>query len=466
MKHILLIFLIAIAFLSCRKENFSDDTADGLVFSTDTLTFDTVFTTIGTATRSFKVYNREGKDLKIKRIYLAGNNGFRLNINGHAANTLSDVVLAKDDSIFIFVEVKVNPLSGNSPIIVLDSVIFEMTSHQHKIYLMAIGQNVNKINGEIISGNVFWPDDKPYLIFNSMLVDTNSTLTIAAGARLHFHHQSRLYVAGTLICNGTREDPVTMQGDRLESWYSDVPGQWDGIYFLPGSVSNQLTHTIVKNAIIGIQSDTTGNSFSPTVSLMNVKLLNMNAVGIYGRGTSVHAVNTIVANCGQFAVLVVYGGSYEFYHCTIYNDWSYSNRTTPSVVLNNYYQDVSGIYQVRPLEKATFGNCIIHGSKETELLIDAYPGSPVFEYKFDHCIIKAGSDLNTSDANRYTEIFKNLAPKLKAPSAGNFEPDTLSNVINKGFFQYGNMFSTDFNGNSRTSDGQPDLGAYERVDLQ
>ncbi len=463
-----IVFILLIGF-SCKKDNFTEDTVDGLRFSVDTLTFDTVFTTIGSATRYFKVYNTVGKDLKIKRIYLSGDNGFRLNINGMAANSQSDVILKKDDSLFIFVEVKVNPQSSNSPMVILDSVMFEFTSNVQKLYLMAFGQNVHLVNGEIISADTLWTNEKPHLVYNSMLVDSNVILTITQGTKIYFHKNSRMFIKGTLKAFGSKDEPVIFQGDRLESWYRDVPGQWDGIYFVSGhplglgSRDNELNYCDIKNAIIGIQADSVFSS-NPCVKVTNTKILNMNAVGIYGRGTTIQAVNTIISNCGQFAVLIVYGGSYEFYHCTLYNDWSYSNRTTPSLLLNNYYMADNGIMQVRPLEKATFGNCIIYGSKEDEIYIDAYPGSPVFEYKFENCIIKAGSGLNTSDASRFIQIYKNLNPGLKSPAFNNFELDTMSNSMNKGNISIGTTFSSDFNGNSRIADGFPDLGAYERVD--
>jgi len=458
MRLIFYIIIVLIVAASCKKDKFEDDIIDGLSFSTDTLTFDTVFTEIGSATRYFKVYNISGKDIKIKRIYLSGNNGFRLNINGVANNSDEDVILRKDDSLFVFVEVNVDP--NSSPMTILDSVMFDFASSSQKLFLLAFGQNVHLINGEIFSGSVFWPNDLPYLIYNSMLVDTNSTLTIASGARLHFHNKSRMYVAGTLIANGTKDEMITFQGDRLETWYKDIPGQWDGIYFLPGSTDNYLTYCTVKNAIVGIQADTIGNINAPTVSLMNVNVFNMNAVGIYGRGTSIHAVNTVVSNCGQYAILVVFGGTYEFYHCTVYNDWAYSNRTTPSLLINNYYQDVNGVDQIRPLERATFANCILYGSKENEIYIDKHPNSNVFEFRFDHCIIKAGDDINTNDASHFVQIYKNLSPQLINPSFYNFEPDSMSNSIDKG---YNTMYWNDFNQNPRNVDTAPDLGAYERV---
>ncbi len=64
------------------------------------------------------------------------------------------------------------------------------------------------------------------------------------------------------------------------------------------------------------------------------------------------------------------GGSYEFYHCTIGNYWEFSTRTTPSLLFNNYYIDINNNVQIRPLNKALFGNCIIYGNKESEIFID------------------------------------------------------------------------------------------------
>ena len=268
-----IVFILLIGF-SCKKDNFTEDTVDGIRFSEDTLTFDTVFTTIGSATRYFKVYNTEGKDLKIKRIYLSGDNGFRLNINGMAANSQSEVILKKDDSLFIFVEVKVDPLNSNSPLTILDSIMFEFQSNVHKMYLLAFGQDVHLINGEVLC-NENWINDKPYLVYNSMLVDSACTLTIQEGTKIYFHKNSRMFIKGTLKAFGSKDNPVIFQGDRLESWYKDVPGQWDGIYFLYGEVlgsrDNELNYCEIKNAIIGIQADSVFSS-NPCVKITNSKI--------------------------------------------------------------------------------------------------------------------------------------------------------------------------------------------------
>ena len=51
---------IAVAYItlhSCQDDSISTESEIPLRFSLDTLTFDTVFTEIGSTTKSFKVYN-------------------------------------------------------------------------------------------------------------------------------------------------------------------------------------------------------------------------------------------------------------------------------------------------------------------------------------------------------------------------------------------------------------------------
>ena len=52
-------------------ENYSTNPNHRLSFSTDTLSFDTVFTTIGSATKQFMVYNKNSEPLNIERIIQA-----------------------------------------------------------------------------------------------------------------------------------------------------------------------------------------------------------------------------------------------------------------------------------------------------------------------------------------------------------------------------------------------------------
>jgi hypothetical protein len=456
-----ILFCFIIIFFSCKKENFYTGNDAVLNFSTDTIQFDTVFTTIGSATKSFIIYNKLNKPVKINSIRLAKGtySFFRLNINGISTRELKDVELAAKDSMFIFVEVKVNPTNSNNPMVEQDSIEFHINGNMQNVKLVAFGQDVHLINAKIITQNTNWIADKPYLVYNSMLVDSHVTLNISAGVKIYFHHNSRMFIKGTLLSNGSHEEPVIFRGDRLEHWYDNIPGQWDGIYFVMGSKDNVMDYCEVRNAIIGIQVDTLASTSQPTLTISNSKILNMNAAGIYAQGSTIKAWNCIVAQCGQFAVALTIGGSYEFYHCSIYNTWSYNNRQTPSIWLNNYYKDINGHFQIRSLDKATFGNCIIYGNKDNEILLDNYPTSGTFNYVFQNCLIKATDDFQTTDVQHWINIFRNQNPLMVDPNHEKFELDSLSFCINKGDLGIGYLFPQDYDGYNRTY--QPDLGAFE-----
>ncbi len=462
-----LIFSVIVTFIiSCEKEEFNTSVDANLVFSRDTILFDTVFTTIGSSTQRFTVKNPYNKNLKISSIFLAGgeDSPYRINIDGFPGTRLDDTELRKKDSLYIFVEVTIDPLNADLPMVVKDSIIFQFNGTQQDVNLISYGQDVNLINGEIITTET-WNSPKPYLIYNSMLIDSLHTLTIEAGTKLYFHKGSRLYVAGTIVANGTFESPITFQGDRLEDDYEDIPGQWDGIWLMAGSKDNIFDFTEIKNAIIGIQVDTLANTTRPTLLLSNSKIENMTSAGIFAQGSTIEAYNNLIANCGQYAIALTIGGSYEFYHCTIGNYWRYSTRTTPSVLLNNYYIDVYENTQVRDIDKALFGNCIIYGNKESELYIDKHEDG-ILDFKFDHTLIKVDDEFSTADPLNFESIIVNQDPNFIDPFNNDFELDTLSIAKDKGKIEYGIQFPYDLNQQNRNSDDAPDLGAFERIENQ
>ncbi|MBU8892428.1 MAG: hypothetical protein KOO66_06590 [Bacteroidales bacterium] len=468
-KYIIPLLLVLI-FFSCEKEEFNTSGNASLVFSTDTILFDTVFTTIGSSTQRFTVKNPYSNNINISSIYLAGgeNSRYRLNIDGYPGIRLNDIDLKGKDSLYIFVEVTIDPNGSSLPMVVNDSIVFSFNNKQQDVNLIAFGQDVHLINlksaNNTISGNTNWINDKPYLIYDYLFIDTNTTLQIDPGAILHFHKNSRLYVAGTIVANGTFESPIIFQGDRLEDDYSNIPGQWDGIWLMAGSKDNVFNYSKIQNAIIGIQTDTLASLINPTLRLSNSIIENMTSAGIYAQGSTIEAFNTIITNCGQFALALTIGGSYEFYHCTIGNYWGFSTRTTPSLLLNNYYFDVNGNIQRRPINKALFGNCIIYGNKESEIYIDKDEYTEL-SYKFDYSLIKIDPDFPVSDPANFESVIINIDPDFINPYEGDFELDITSTAINEGKAEYGFMFPLDINQQNRNTDSGPDLGAFERIEI-
>jgi len=426
--------------LSCEKDEFYTSSNAKIKFSNDTVLFDTVFTTIGSATKQLIVKNPYKSSIRISSIYLAGGESspYRLNIDGYSGTKLNNIEIRSKDSLYIFIEVTIDPTNQNLPMVVKDSIVFSLNNNIQDVNLVSWGQDVHILNSQIIQTET-WINDKPYLIYNYLFIDTASTLTIEAGVKLHFHNQSRMYVAGTMISNGTFESPVIFTSDRLEATYKDIPGQWDGIWLLPGSKDNVINFTEIRNAIIGIQVDTLASIDNPTLLLSNSRIENMTSTGLYAQGTTVEAYNTVIANCGQFAAALTLGGSYEFNHCTFANYWGYSSRSTPSILLNNYYIDIYGNTQIRSLNKAYFGNCIIYGNKESEIFLDKNDAGD-FNYTFDYSLIKIESTINTNNSENYINILKNVDPKFNDPYNNDYELDTLSPAKDYGKIQIGLSF--------------------------
>ncbi len=478
-KRISYLIPILLFIFGCTDNiNFTSDPNVKLTFSTDTVQFDTIFTTIGSTTLQFRFYNSNKNAVKTS-IELAGgsNSNYRLNIDGQPTSKITDYEIMANDSAFIFVEVNIDPLNENSPMVVEDSIMFYTNGNSQNVKLISYGQNVHLYTDSVIDTRT-WINDKPYLIYDYILVDKDQTLTIEPGTRIYFHNESALWVVGTLKVNGTAEEPVVFSGDRLEEWYRIAPGQWYGIYrdnenefltggiqFWQGSTNNVIDHAIIENGVRGVQVDLIGESANPTLILSNSVIKNMSNIGLLAQSSYVKVYNSVIANCGFYAVVLGYGGNYEFYHTTIGNYYRFDTRKNEALALNNYYiyDDVATLY---PLN-ATFGNCIIYGSLDNELLIDKFPSDEVaFNYLFDHCMLKLDKNYDTSNPNHFNNIIrhKDSLPKFLDTYESNFRLDTLSAAKDKGSIIYSNLYQIDMEGNSRLTNAPPDLGAYERIE--
>ena len=451
--------------LSCEKERFLLDQPVQLKFSVDTVYFDTVFTQLGTMTKRFTVHNTFKNHIRISTIQLAGGETsvFRMNVDGVPGIQHDDIEIPPKDSIYIFVEATLDPNNSDEILLQEDSVIFLTNNNNQSVNLAAWGQDVHLLRKETLLSQT-WTNDKPYLIIDYAFVDTAAVLILEPGVRVYLHRDAVFLVAGTINVNGTQDEPVSFRGDRLEKLYENIPGQWGGIYLLPGSRDNRFSYSEIRNGNFGILVDTFMSETVPALILENSLIADHSSFGLIARGSFVQASNTVIANCGTCAIALLWGGTYEFYHCTIANRWLYGNvRNTPAVLLNNYYIDINKNIQVRDIKKAYFGNCIIHGNRQYEFETDKDPaGTGLLEYTLDHCLGRFSSpDL---DPSRMINIVNNVDPKFISWDEYNFEPDTLSPVKDIGSLLIGERFPVDKNGNSRIEDGKPDVGAFERIE--
>lgn len=470
---VLSVFVIILLF-SCEDDKYFGSPNAQLRFSNDTVMFDTVFTTTGSTTRHLKVINPYNDNILISKIKLAGGefSNFRLNVNGIASNEAYDVEIPAMDSIYIFVEVTIDPNGQNLPMVVKDSIVFTTNANIQDVDLVAWGQDFKAIRSATIKTTT-WTNEKPYLIYNYAYVDTLSTLTIDPGVKVFFHKGAGLYVKGKIVANGTHEEPVLFLSDRLEDSYKELPDQWNGILLFSGSHGNSINYSVIKNANIGLQVGTIEHEGFASVSISNTKIENMTYAGIFALKSKINSYNSVIANCGFYALALLVGGEYEFYHSTIANFWSgYSRRprNTSSVVVSNVLiieqSDGSKVTYLGDLERANFGNCIIFGNYTNELELGKND-KVAFNYFFDHCIIQLADTFKTSDKLHYRNILKGNSynPKFKSLVKNfNYELDTLSPAKDIGSTEYSMLFPFDLKNNDRNADTGPDLGAYERVE--
>ncbi len=467
-----LALFVAITGSSCKKDVVVSDLGS-LSFSVDTVLFDTVFTQRGTATRNFKVYNSSNKTLRITSISLANpNSQFRINVDGVAGKSFTDVDILPNDSIFVFVEATIDPNGGNSPLIVTDSILFSADGLLRDVDLVAWGQDANYFYPDtyseyyppykVLEPNAVWTNNKPYVIYGYVVVDSLNSLTIEAGTKIHFHSGSGLWVynGGQITVNGTKDQPVVFQGDRLEPAYKDLPGQWDRILINEGTKNNVFEYAVIKNALIGIQAETLMlpyNLNAPTsankLELKNCVVQNNSALGIFARNYKIEAKNLVLTNGGQYCLGISGGGEYKFTHATIANYFTHATRNTPALFMTNAYQIGSTLY-VRPIVNTHFTNCIIYGSNETEFDVEIDDRSD-FVYTLENCLVKRKDALS---GNNFINLTYNQEPQFKDISTFDYHLNSGSAAINLGKNLSPNF--NDFDGDSRDSN-TPDAGAFE-----
>lgn len=404
--------IISVCIGGCSKEQqWLQDDELTLKSSCDTLSFDTVFTTVGTVTRHLTVMNPYSQTVNIAEIRLENGNAsrFRINVDGDTGTIVRNVLIEPGDSIFIFVQANINPNNESEPFLIEDAVAIDVTGHGNKvrnrIILEAYGRNaVYHLPDHIIHdsyGNAYpysiincrsWNHSLPHVIMGYAVVDEDSLLCLQAGEKLYFGTDAVLWVydGGTLRTEGTQGDPVLFTSMRHDGHYDQLPGQWGHIWLSAGCRNNVISHTVIENATVGILADTVvGNA--PTLTIDNTVVRNHSLAGIVGQGTWIEGDNLLVHNCGTAALALQYGGRYRFNSSTFANYWAYSTRKGPAVVINNYYTHSGTIYP-RPIVQANFTNCIIAGSlANAELLLDQFP-TAAFNTSFTHCLLATTAD--------------------------------------------------------------------------
>jgi len=468
LPYLIALLLCGFLYSSCSKEEINKDPSFRLGFSQDTVIFDTVFTSVGSATRSLLVRNQSDRKIVIESVRLARGTAspFRINIDGLSAIEARDLEIEANDSAFIFVRVTIDPNLQSSPLIETDSIVFQLNGITQDVKLVAWGQDAYFHTNDTLRGSVTLENDKPHVVYGYLVADSLCELTIPEGARLYFHMNSGIYVrsGASIRVQGTKEQPVTFLHDRLDDEYEDVSGQWLGIQLEGNCRNSRFEWAEIRNARFGIIIDSSDVMAEPRLTIYNSIIHNMVNYGIRSLHSTIRVLNSRITNCGGYAVAVEGGGRCEFRHCTISSYWSSSSMQFPSLLVSNRISNGANVVP-SPIEQAYFGNCIISGNGFEEIVLDSIANG-AFHVLFEYCILQTESE--DTFAHLFSNCMINVDPKFIDPWSSNFELDTLSGAKDTGWLPIITTsplnIEKDLKGNSRIADNGPDLGCYERIE--
>lgn len=458
-----------------EDEKFSTPAGARLTFSTDTVTMDTVIAGSGSITRQFSIHNNSGEGISITDIGFLNNeaDGFSVLVDGvRVGETLGTSIDCRSkDSLLAFV--KITPTESGQDEKVLHEAVLVFTlanGVQQRVVLQAYGQDVIWLNDTHISKNTVLDARRPYVVRDSLMVDEGVTLTLQAGVRLMFRSNGFLRVDGTLVTNGTAEDPVVLRGDRMDYMFTNQPydrisGQWKGVILTSKSYGNHLQYCDIHSGSYGIlceESDTTKEK----LRLENSVIHNVTGTGLETYNAKIFVGNTQISNAGGNCVCL-YGGSNEFVHCTIAQFYPFSGLRGAAL----YYSNVLGNKKYS-LEKAQFTNCIITGYSEDEIMgerEDLYD-SGKFNYAFSHCLLDTPETVDDNinnvvwDKKPHSVYREGNFRKFDLDALSyDFQLDSLSSAIGiadiaatRKYYPY------DRCGKPRLADGASDAGCYER----
>lgn len=486
--YILTIFAMLHLVVACTDDDsYSSSTSLRLSFSTDTLSLDTLFSTIESKTYTFWVYNNSSDGIRISqaKLELGNQTGFRINVDGtYLDNTTGsqaqDFSLRKGDSLRVFVELTPAYTGTTTPQLVEDNLAFILESGiTQRVNLRAYTWDAILYDSLIISTNQTISTDQPIVIKQGLRVDPDATLTIESPTTLYFNSSAGIDVYGTLQVSGTPSSPVVMRCSRLDNMFTYLPydrvsGEWRGIRFYPSSQANTITYADIHGCENALQCDSaTYDLSSPKLILSNTTIHNCKGYGLHSVAVAIEAVNCQFTNTLNDCV-AIHGGYANIIYCTLAQFYPFSSDRGVALRFQNHYGG-----NPIPLHGLYCLNTIITGYSDDEIMGEQQTtdSTTAFNYLFESTIIRTPQITDTLQlANHFTNtIFESSTDTIYGArhfqlvdadlQDYNFHLDSLSTAIGRANYTLGALFTTtDHDGLERTQ--TPDIGCYSSTALK
>ncbi len=381
---------IAVLLTACTdNDSFSTASADRLSFTEDSICFDTLFSTVPSATQTVWVHNESSDGIRIMtaRLERGTQSGYRVNIDGTYLNPVAnDFEIRKGDSLLIFVEVTTRENHEKEPQLVEDNLILTLESGvEQRINLRTYSWDALKISDLVVQRDTTIESSVPVIFYGSgITVEEGAKLTMR-NTECYFHDGAGIVALGSLDA-----DHCLFRGDRLDRMFDYLPydrisGQWQGITLSDHNATNTLTNCEVRNAIDAIICDST------TLVLNNTIVHNTSGYGVQARHSNLtlnycQLTNTF-GDC-----LSLEGSEAKVDHCTLAQFYPFSANRGAALRFSS---------ALKPLQLSC-SNTLVTGYEDDVVMGEPYnPDSLVCDYIFTNCILRTDS---VDDADRFKDI--------------------------------------------------------------
>ena len=377
----LFFFVLTIAtLLTACTDNDSFSTARGnhLTFSEDTIKFDTLFSTVPSATQAFWVHNNSSDGIRIRtaRLERGSQSGYRANVDGTYLDPVgNDFEVRKGDSLLVFVEITAHENHVDGPQLVEDNLILTLESgEEQRVNLRTYSWDAEKITSLIVRRDTVIESSRPLVVYgNGICVEEGATLTLR-NTELYFHDGAGIDVFGQFMAFD-----CLFRGDRLDRMftylpYDRIPGQWDGINIYPTSPSNQIANCEIRNVLNGLMCDST------EVLLQNTIIHNSNGPGLSARHSNVELSYCQLSNALDDC-LSLDGCQALIDHCTLAQFYPFSANRLAAIHFTN---------TTKPLTLQCT-NTLVTGYAEDVLIGEIVNQDVAFDYFFSDCILRTDS---------------------------------------------------------------------------
>lgn len=453
-RTIYLIILCVVIIFSCKNQEeivTNNFTSNPLVFSTDTILFDTLITTGKVSiTKRLKVLNSSSNAVIIKSLFLGSKSqsDYNLFLNGQENFSFNDVKILGNDSLYILVNINPKVNNSNSLFIKEDSIVFNISNFESKVTLLTWGQDAYYFYNDTIKSDFTFKNDKPNVIYGNLVVDTLIKLKAISNTKLFFYNGAKIINKGSFEFIGDKAIPIILQSLRLDDKFYNQPGLWSGLY-LTGSGNSVFKWVNIKNAIVGIEV----NNLLCDLNISHCKFFNLSNYGLnLIQANDVFIDNSLFYKSLKELLFSEELNSLKAYNNTFANISSGFSRQTTSVTISSKISDLNFVNNI---VWGDLQNEFSNKSKSPTTLNVAYNLFKAKEIDLNYTnnyYLKSNNEFEFKDISKYDfradSIYSNSSNK-KIPSKA--KNNGYLNLINNDF--------VDLNGNLR--DTNPDIGAFE-----